>query len=68
MTATAPRQHHIGTRVPQLGSDPTDTSDWRDPRYQAFALLRFGYAVAPIAFGLDKFLNVLVYWPKYLAP
>ena len=43
-------------------------ADWRDPRYQAFALLRLGFAVAPIAFGLDKFFNVMVDWPQYLAP
>ena len=43
-------------------------SDWRDPRYQAFALLRVAFTVAPIAFGLDKFFNVLVDWPIYLAP
>jgi uncharacterized membrane protein YphA (DoxX/SURF4 family) len=41
---------------------------WQDPRYQAFALMRLGFAVAPIAFGLDKFFNVMVDWPKYLAP
>jgi uncharacterized membrane protein YphA (DoxX/SURF4 family) len=40
----------------------------RDPRYQAYMLLRIGFVVAPIAFGLDKFANVLVDWPKYLAP
>ena len=33
------------------------------PRYQAFALLRITFTVAPIAFGLDKFFNVLVDWP-----
>ena len=43
-------------------------ADWRDPRYQAFALLRLAFTVAPIAFGLDKFFNVLVDWPTYLAP
>ena len=43
-------------------------ADWRDPRYQAFALLRIAFTVAPIAFGLDKFFNVLVDWPTYLAP
>jgi uncharacterized membrane protein YphA (DoxX/SURF4 family) len=43
-------------------------ADWRDPRYQAFALLRIAFTVAPIAFGLDKFFNLLVHWPKYLAP
>jgi len=40
---------------------------WRDPAYQAFVLLRVGFTVAPIAFGLDKFFNVLVHWEKYLA-
>jgi hypothetical protein len=43
-------------------------ADLRDPRYQAFALLRAGLTVAPIAFGLDKFFNVMVDWPTYLAP
>ena len=43
-------------------------ADWSDPRYQAFGLLRLGLTVAPIAFGLDKFFNVMVDWPKYLAP
>ena len=43
-------------------------ADWGDPRYQAFALLRLAFTVAPIAFGLDKFFNVLVEWPTYLAP
>jgi uncharacterized membrane protein YphA (DoxX/SURF4 family) len=41
---------------------------WADPRYQAFALMRVAFTVAPIAFGLDKFFNVMVHWPKYLAP
>jgi uncharacterized membrane protein YphA (DoxX/SURF4 family) len=39
-----------------------------DPAFQAFALLRIGFTVAPIAFGIDKFANVLVNWEKYLAP
>ena len=43
-------------------------ADWSDGRYQAFSLLRIGFAVAPIAFGLDKFFNVMVHWPNYLAP
>jgi hypothetical protein len=42
--------------------------DWRDPRYQAFVLMRLAFTVAPIAFGLDKFFNVMVDWPIYLAP
>ncbi|MGB7589370.1 MAG: hypothetical protein WBM00_11750 [Solirubrobacterales bacterium] len=39
-----------------------------DPGYQAFVLLRIAFTVAPIAFGLDKFFNVLVNWEVYLAP
>jgi hypothetical protein len=50
------------------GSVTRAPADWRDPRYQAFALLRLAFTVAPIAFGIDKFFNVLVHWPNYLAP
>ncbi|TDU87878.1 DoxX-like protein [Kribbella voronezhensis] len=39
-----------------------------DPAYQAFLVLRTVFTVAPIAFGLDKFANLLTDWPKYLAP
>ncbi|CAM5287733.1 hypothetical protein [Streptomyces pilosus] len=39
-----------------------------DPGYQAFVVLRAGFAVAPVLFGLDKFANLLVDWPTYLAP
>ncbi|KHL02949.1 DoxX family membrane protein [Sinomonas humi] len=35
---------------------------------QAYAMLRTLYVVAPLLFGLDKFFNVLTYWPTYLAP
>jgi uncharacterized membrane protein YphA (DoxX/SURF4 family) len=40
----------------------------RDPSWQAFALLRTVFTVAPIVFGLDKFFNLLVDWPVYLTP
>ena len=40
----------------------------RDPVYQAFWLLRIGFTVAPILFGLDKFAHVLVDWDRYFAP
>jgi uncharacterized membrane protein YphA (DoxX/SURF4 family) len=36
--------------------------------YQAFWLLRIGFTVAPILFGIDKFFNWTVDWPQYLAP
>ena len=39
-----------------------------DPALQAFWLLRIGFTVAPILFGLDKFFHVLTHWDRYLAP
>jgi uncharacterized membrane protein YphA (DoxX/SURF4 family) len=39
-----------------------------DSTYQGYLILRVGFAVAPILFGLDKFANVLVDWTQYLAP
>lgn len=38
-----------------------------DPGFQAFTLLRVGFTVAPILFGLDKFVDWLVDWRTYLA-
>src|SRR5919197_1009424 len=35
--------------------------------HHAFWLLRIGFTVAPILFGLDKFFNWSVDWPDYLA-
>jgi hypothetical protein len=40
----------------------------RDPVFQAFTLLRVGFTVVPILFGLDKFADWLVDWEIYLAP
>lgn len=39
-----------------------------DPAYQGYLLLRIGFTVLPILFGIDKFASVLVDWDKYLAP
>jgi hypothetical protein len=39
-----------------------------DPAYQVYTLLRIGFTVAPILFGLDKFFNWTVDWTQYLAP
>jgi uncharacterized membrane protein YphA (DoxX/SURF4 family) len=35
---------------------------------QAFLLLRTVFTIAPIAFGADKFFDLLVEWDTYLAP
>ncbi len=57
--STAP--HPRSTRV-------YDSSQAANPAYQGYLLLRIGFVVAPILFGLDKFFNVLVDWDRYLAP
>ncbi|MGD9997847.1 MAG: hypothetical protein AB7N61_18240 [Acidimicrobiia bacterium] len=63
MTATTDHPN----QTPRLR--PADRSvSLQDPTYQAFWLLRIGFVVAPILFGLDKFAHVLVDWDKYLAP
>jgi uncharacterized membrane protein YphA (DoxX/SURF4 family) len=54
--------------MPRPVPDAVDlTADRRDPRYQAFWMMRLGYTAIPLTMGIDKFFNGLVYWPKYLA-
>jgi hypothetical protein len=43
-------------------------TDLRQPVAQAYRLLQVGFVVAPIAFGVDKFLHLLTDWTQYLAP
>ena len=40
----------------------------RDPAYQAFMILRVTFVAVPILSGIDKFFNLMVEWPRYLAP
>ena len=71
MAVTTPQPNtslSLDDAPPGSGPPSTAKADWRDPRYQAFAVMRLAFTVAPIAFGLDKFFNIMVYWPKYLAP
>ncbi|GAB3448379.1 hypothetical protein GCM10027517_33420 [Phycicoccus ginsengisoli] len=56
-TPRTPQQHRM--RDPRVG---------RDASYQAYAVLRGAFTIAPIVFGLDKFTNLLVHWDRYLAP
>ena len=36
------------------------------PAYQAYRILQFGFIVAPIVAGLDKFFHLLANWDQYL--
>ena len=58
----------LGGRRAALGTGSVVDRLRADPTYQAFLLLRVGFALAPILFGLDKFFNVMVDWEIYLAP
>ena len=49
-------------------TSPQPTAATHDGARQAFVLLRTVFTIAPIAFGLDKFLNLLTDWEDYLAP
>ena len=51
-----------GQHEPRLAAARVD-----NPAYQAYWVLRIGFTVAPILFGLDKFFHVLVDWDTYLA-
>jgi hypothetical protein len=43
-------------------------ADVHDPTYQAYQALHWGFTVAPILAGADKFTHLLVNWEQYLAP
>jgi hypothetical protein len=47
---------------------PSSQAIRRDPVAQAFLIMRIAFTVAPILFGLDKFVNVLTDdWTRYLS-
>ena len=49
-------------------TSPTGTTPTNLGSEGAFLLLRSVFTIAPIAFGLDKFAELLTDWEKYLAP
>ncbi|MGH8961969.1 MAG: hypothetical protein ACRDWT_12415 [Jatrophihabitantaceae bacterium] len=64
MTSTAARTQAVPGPSRQSTSERLKT----DPIFQAFWLMRIGFALVPILFGADKFAHVMVNWDKYLAP
>lgn len=45
----------------------TDTAPTQvTPSQTAFQILRLGFTVAPILFGLDKFFNLMTDWTEFL--
>src|ERR1044072_5864451 len=58
----------MSTNSPGSSSIARSAGRAGEPAKQAWLLLRTVFTVAPIAFGLDKFANLLTDWPGYLAP
>jgi uncharacterized membrane protein YphA (DoxX/SURF4 family) len=53
---------------PMTRSDYVVAEQHTDYAHQAYTILKFGFTVAPIVAGLDKFFNLLVDWTQYLTP
>src|SRR5262245_4780249 len=75
------RRPRVGADIPRPGSPPmatfqnlgaanaaslASTDLASSPSRQAFQILKFGFTVAPIVAGLDKFFNLLVDWSQYV--
>jgi hypothetical protein len=59
------------TAAPTADAPPPAALNVGDPQRpvgQAYRLLRVGFTVLPILFGLDKFASLLTDWTQYLAP
>src|SRR5918996_2178772 len=59
---------HDATRKNPAPGNGAAALSGREAGYHAYLMLRLAFTVAPIAFGVDKFFNILVDWPVYLAP
>jgi len=57
MNTTIDQMHGAATAADNIASSPA---------HQAYRILHFGFVVAPILAGLDKFLHVLVNWDQYV--
>src|SRR3954454_21786964 len=58
----------MNTTVNQIHAGVSTDADKvaSSPAYQAYRILHFGFVVAPILAGLDKFFHLLVNWDQYL--
>ena len=58
----------MNTTVDRIHTATSDATDkvGSSPAYQAYRILQFGFVVAPILAGLDKFFHLMVNWDQYL--
>ena len=56
----------MNTTVDQIHAAASTAPDKAEssPAYQAYRILHFGFVVAPILAGLDKFFHLLVNWDQ----
>jgi hypothetical protein len=51
-----------------VGTHRKVEADAHSPTYQAYEILHWGFAAAPVIAGADKFRGLLTTWDHYLAP
>lgn len=59
MATVTRNQAEAALRTPELTRGAT---------YQAYQVLHFAFAVAPLIAGIDKFFDALANWERYLSP
>jgi uncharacterized membrane protein len=52
----------------KVGESRMELRGLKEPIVQAYEILHWGFTVAPILAGADKFFHLLCDWDKYLAP
>ena len=52
----------------KVGESRMELSGLKEPIAQAYEILHWGFTIAPILAGADKFFHLLCDWDKYLAP
>jgi uncharacterized membrane protein len=63
------RRQQIMNYSLKLGESPRiELTGLKEPIAQAYEILHWGFTIAPILAGADKFFHLLCDWDKYLAP
>jgi hypothetical protein len=52
----------------KVGESRMELRGLKEPIAQAYEILHWGFTIAPILAGADKFFHLLCDWDKYLAP
>lgn len=66
MTTTTAPEIKVSPSATPRHAPFVEVEKLKDPKYQAYLILRAAFIAAPILMGLDKFFNWMTFWPKYL--